>query len=344
MGDAAEKRRQIDVPGVRKAAVLMISLGTDVSSRIFKNLSEDEIEALSSEIAQVGTVDPDTKQGVLEEFYQMMLARGYISQGGLRFAREVLNKALGETRSDRIMNRVQGFGEGTSFELLRKVDPMTIANFLKNEHIQTIALVLANLDPTLTGPVLAKLPNKIQSDVAHRIATMDKPNPDVVHSIEQVLEKHISSDFEIVSGKVGGTKKVAETLNEIDSELWQDILEGMEEIDPEVAQEVKNQMFVFQDIILLDNRSIQELLKEIETKELAIALKAASEEVKEKIYTNMSKRAAEGLMEEVEYLGPMRLIEVEAMQQRIADTVRRLESEGRIIIAGRGGATSIIVE
>jgi flagellar motor switch protein FliG len=333
-----------DVTGKRKAAILLISLGTEVSSSILKKLTDDEIEAISAEIAKVGTVKPETKQAVLEEFYQMMLARGYVSQGGLRFAKEVLTKALGDSKTERIINRVQGFGEGTSFELLRKVDPLTIANFLKNEHIQTVAFVLANLDPGIAGPVLSKLPPEMQPEVAYRIATMDKPNPDVLPSIEKVLEKHISSDFEQITGKIGGIKKVAESLNEIDSELWQDILEGIEEIDEEVAQDVKNQMFVFQDIVLLDNRSIQEVLKEIETQELAIALKAASNEVKDKIFSNMSRRAADGLKEEIEYLGPMRLVEVEAMQQRIADTVRRLEGEGRIVIAGRGGATSVIVE
>ena len=279
-----------------------------------------------------------------EEFYQMMLARGYVSQGGIRYAEEVLTKALGKSKSERIINRVQGFGEGTSFEMLRKVDPATIANFLKNEHVQTIALVLANLDPSISGPVIAKLPAEVQPDIAYRMATMDKPSPDMLHAIEKVLEKHISSDFEQVTAKIGGTKKVAESLNEIDSELWQDILEGVEEIDADVAQTIKSQMFVFQDITLLDNKMVQEVLKEIETKELAVALKAASNEVKDKFFSNMSKRAATGLKEEIEYLGPMRLIEVEAAQQRIADTVRKLEEEGRIVIAGRGGATSVIVE
>ena len=330
--------------GRQKAAILLISLGSELSSQVLKMMSDEEIEVLSAEIARTGTVNTELKNAVLEEFYETMLARGYIAQGGMDFAREVLTKALGEHRTERILNRVEGLGEGTSFELLRKVDPETIANFLKNEHVQTIALVLANLDPSLTGPVIAKLPPELQPVVAYRIATMDKPSPEVLHAIEEVLEKHISSDFEQVATKMGGTKKVAEAMNEIDTDMWQDILEGMEEIDPEVAAEVKSQMFVFNDIVLLDNRSVQELLKEIETKELAVALKAATNEVKDKILSNMSKRAAEGLKEEIEYLGPMRLIEVEAAQQRIADTVRRLEEEGRIIIAGRGGATSVIVE
>jgi len=338
------KTLDAEISGRKKAAILLISLGADVSSEVFKHLSEEEIEAISSEIARTGTVSPEVKNAVLQEFYEIMLAQGFISQGGVDFAKEVLTKALGEHKTERILNRVQGLGEGTSFEMLRKVDPDIIANFLKNEHAQTIALVLANLDPSIMGPVIAKLPPELQPEVAYRIATMDRPSPEVLHAIEEVLEKHISSDFEQITAKIGGTKRVAEAMNEIDSEMWQNILEGMEEIDPEVAAEVKSQMFVFNDIVLLDNRSVQELLKEIETKELAVALKAASNEVKEKLLSNMSKRAAEALKEEMEYLGPMRLIEVEAAQQRIADTVRRLEEEGRIIIAGRGGATSVIVE
>ncbi|MBN1164718.1 MAG: flagellar motor switch protein FliG [Candidatus Krumholzibacteriota bacterium] len=333
-----------DMSGARKAAILLISLGDDVSSSIFKKLSDYEIETLSTEISQTGTVKAEEKQAILEEFYQMMRAQGYISQGGIGYAERILRKAVGDAKTERMLNRVQGYGEGTSFELLRKVEPLTIANFLKNEHVQTIALVLANLDSAISGPVLSKLPVEIQPEVAFRVATMDKPSPDMVKSIEEVLEKHISSDFEQVRGSVGGTKSVADALNEIDSEMWQDILEGVEDIDPEVAQEVKNKMFVFKDLELLDNRSMQEILKEVETKELAVALKAASETIKEKIFSNMSKRAAEGLREEVEYLGPMRLVEVEGMQQRIADVVRRLEGEGRVIIAGRGGATSVMIE
>ncbi len=344
MNKNANAAARSKVSGVRKAAILMISLGEDASSRVFKQLSDFEIESLSSEIAKTGTVTAEEKQSVLEEFYEMMSIHGYISQGGLNFAEKVLRKALGDAKTERMMNRVLGFGEGTSFEMLRKVEPLTIANFLKNEHVQTIALVLANLDPPLSGPVLAKLPGDVQSEVAYRMATMDKPNPDVLKSIEEVLEKHISSEFEHIRGSIGGTKTVADALNAIDLELWQDILEGVEDIDPQVAQEIKNSMFVFKDIELLDNRSIQEVLKEVESKELAIALKASSDSIKDLIYSNMSKRAAESLKEEVEYLGPMRLVEVEAMQQRIADVVRRLEGEGRIVVAGRGGATSVIVE
>ncbi len=332
------------VDGARKAAILLISLGEDVSSSILKNLSEYEIETISAEISKTGTVTPEEKQAVLEEFYETMGVRGYISQGGLSFAEKILRKALGDTKTERVLNRVQGFGEGTSFEMLRKVEPLTIANFLKNEHVQTIALVLANLDSSLSGPVIAKLPQEIQAEVTYRIATMDKPSPDMLKSIEEILEKHISSDFEQIRGSVGGTKTVADFLNEIDSEMWQDILESVEEIDPEIAQEIKNNMFVFKDLELLDSRSLQEVLKEIDTKELAISLKAASETIKDKIFENMSKRAAESLKEEVEYLGPMRLVEVEAMQQRIADVVRKLEGEGRIMIAGRGGATSVIID
>jgi flagellar motor switch protein FliG len=342
--ERAQKRDAEQITGPKKAAILLISLGTDVASRVFKSLSDEEIETLSSEIAQTGTVSADRTRAVLEEFYEVMLAQGYISQGGMRFAREALTKAVGEGKTERILNRVQGYGEGTSFELLRKVDPATIANFLKNEHIQTVALVCANLDATLMGPVLAKLPPEMQAEAAYRIALMDKPSPEVLHAVEEVLEKHISSDFAQVSGKMGGAKKVAEALNAIDAEVWQNILEQMEEIDQGVATEVKNLMFVFNDIVLLDNRSVQEVLKEVETKEIAVALKAATDAVKDKVFSNMSKRSSEALREEIEYLGPMRLIEVEAAQQRIADIVRRLEAEGRVIVAGRGGATAAIVE
>ncbi|MCD6380121.1 flagellar motor switch protein FliG [bacterium] len=330
--------------GVEKAAILLISLGPEVASKIYKKLSDNEIEALSTKISKIGTVKADRKGEILKEFYEMMQAQGYISQGGLEFAEEVLRKSVGDTKANRLLTRLQGFGEGTSFEMLKKVEPNTIANFLRNEHIQTIALVLANLDPAISGPVLAKLPTEIQGDVVYRIATMQRPNPEMLKSIEKVLEKHISSDFDQVTVTVGGTKSVADALNEMDLEMWQEILEDVEDINADIAQEIKQKMFVFKDLELLDNRSIQELLKDVETSELAISLKIASESIREKIFKNMSKRAALGLKEEIEYLGPMRLVEVEAMQQRIADNVRKLEGEGRIVISGRGGATSVMVD
>jgi len=335
---------ELENSGLTKAAILLISLGPEVASKIYQKLSDDEIEAVSSEISRTGTVSAEKKNRVLEEFYRMMKEHGYISQGGLDFTEQVLKKAMGESRAESLITRLQGFGEGTSFEMLKKVEPATIANFLKNEHVQTIALVLAHVSPSISGPVLGKLPEDIQGEVAFRIATMNRPNPEMLDSIENVLEKHISSDFSQIGVQIGGTKTVADSLNEIDVELYQDILDDIEDINPEIAQEIKQKMFVFSDIEMLDDRSVQEVLKEVETQELAIALKSASDSIKEKVFNNMSKRAGVGLKEELEYLGPMRLVEVEAMQQRIADTVRKLEGEGRIVIAGRGGTTAVMVD
>lgn len=329
--------------GYQKAAILTITLGPKSASAIYGHLNEEEIERVTAEIARLGTITADEKREVLDEFLQMMMAQKYISQGGLDLAQEILDKAVGKHKATAILNRMHGFGANTSFELLQKIEPATIANFLKNEHPQTVAVVLAHMDSRLTGPVLAKLPEEMQPEISYRIATMDRPSPDVLKVVEEVLNSYLSSDFNAMSEQAGGTKKVAEALNEIDREVWREILEGLEEFSKEVAYDVKNQMFIFEDIVTLDDKSIQELLKNVDTKELSMGLKAATDDVKDKIFNNMSKRAVSGIQEDMEYMGPVRVTDVEASQQRIVDVIRKLEEDGTIIL-GKAGGGAVMVE
>jgi flagellar motor switch protein FliG len=329
--------------GVQKAAIAIISLGPAAASSLYRHLSEREIEQVSAEIARIGTISPDEKQEVLDEFLQMTMAQRTISQGGLELAREILDKALGRNKANEIINRVLDFGEGSSFEILRKIEPLTVANFLKKEHPQTVATILAHMDSRLMGPVLEKLPPDLQAEVSYRVATLDKQSPEVIRVIEEVLKSSLSSDVSEIARQRGGTKKVAEALNETAPDVWREILDGIEEYSKEVALEVKNQMFIFEDIAELDDKSVQELLKNIDSRELAVALKAASDAIKHKIFGNMSKRAVEGIKEDIEYMGPVRLSDVEAAQQRIVDVLRKLEEDGAVILGGTG-AGAVMVE
>lgn len=332
-----------DRSGIEKAAILIISLGPKVASAIYRHLSDKDIERVTAAIARLGMISPEEKQKVLEEFLQMSVAQKYIAQGGMEMAQEILDNALGRYKANSILNRLHGFGEGTSFELLQKIEPITIANFLKKEHPQTIATVLSHMESQRMGPVLSRLPEELQSEVSYRVATMDTPNAEAVKVIEEVVNSYLSGQFSGEARQMGGTKKVADALNEIDPETWHEIIEGIEAMSQEVAQEIKNQMFVFEDIVLLDDKSVQELLKQVEQKDLALALKAASESIKDKIFGNMSKRAGLALKEDMEYMGPVRLTDVEAAQQKIVEVVRKLEEEGTVFV-NRGGSGTVMVE
>ena len=327
----------------QRAAALLVALGRDVSSEILKNMSETEIEKLTFEIANLKDIPADVERSVLEEAAQIFMARQYISQGGIDYARDVLEKALGRTKAKEILSRFEGSLRTTGFNLLKNIDPRQLINFIQNEHPQTISLVLTQLPAQQAAAVLSELSPELQAEVALRIATMEKISPEVVSEIETVLESQLETTETKGLSTLGGTKTVAEILNLVDLSAEKDILQALETENPELAAEIKNLMFVFEDIILLDDRAIQRVLKEIETRELTIALKATSEEVRKKILSNVSERVAAMIKEEVEFMGPMRLTDVEASQQRIVEAIRRLEEEGQIVVAGRGGKEEIVV-
>jgi len=331
-----------EITNKQKAAILLIALGPDASSQIFKYLREDEIDKLTLEIANQRKVPQEQKDKILTEFHQMLMAKDYISSGGLDYAREILEKALGTEKAVAIINRLTSNLQIRPFDFARKTDPAQLLNFIQNEHPQTIALIMAYLQPEQSGVILSSLPPDRQVDVAKRIATMDRTSPDVLKDVERILERKLSSLVTQDFTTAGGVDAIVEVLNRVDRTTERTIIENLEVQDPELAEEIKRRMFVFEDIVLLDDRSLQLVLREIESKDLALALKASSSEVGEKIYKNMSKRAADMLREEIQYMGPVRIRDVEDAQQKIVNVIRRLEESGEIVVA-RGKGDEIIV-
>lgn len=331
-----------DLTGKQKAALLLISLGPQVAAQVFKELSEEEVEQLTLEIANVRKVDSNQKDSVIDEFHDMCVAQDYISQGGITYAKDILEKALGQQKALDIINRLTATLQVRPFDFARKADPSQILNFIQNEHAQTIALVLSYLEPTQASVILSALPQEKQADVARRIALMDSTSPEVVSQVEQILEQKLSATVTQDFTSAGGIEAVVQVLNGVDRGTERTILDALEIQDPELAEEIKKRMFVFEDIVSLDNRSIQRVIRDVENADLMLALKVASEEVKEVIFRNMSKRMAETFQEEMEFMGPVRLRDVEEAQTRIVAIIRRLEEAGEIIIA-RGGGDDIIV-
>ncbi|WP_096435411.1 flagellar motor switch protein FliG [Alteribacter populi] len=328
--------------GKEKAAILLISLGPDVSAQVYKHLTEEEIEKLTLEIAGVRKVESDMKEAVLEQFHQLAMAQDYISQGGISYAKDVLEKALGESEAMSIINRLTSTLQVRPFDFARKAEASQILNFIQNEHPQTIALILSYLDSEQSGQILSALPQEVQADVARRIATMEGTTPEIINEVETILEKKLSATVTQDYTQAGGIESVVEVLNGVDRSTERTILDSLEIQDPELAEEIKKRMFVFEDIVTLDNRSIQRVIRDVENEDLQLSLKVASEEVKEVLFTNMSQRMAETFKEEMEYMGPVRLKDVEEAQTRIVSIIRRLEESGEIVIA-RGGGDDVIV-
>lgn len=328
--------------GKQKAAILLISLGPEISSQVFKHLKDEEIEKLTLEIANVRKIGNVQKEQVFSEFHQMCLAKDYISAGGLDYAKDILEKALGAQKALDIINRLTATLQIRPFDFVRKTDPAQLLNFIQNEHPQTIALIMAYLQPEQSSIILSALPAERQVEVARRIALMDRTSPDVIKDIEKVLERKLSSLVNQDFTSAGGVESVVDILNGVDRSTERTIIENLEVQDPELAEEIKKRMFVFEDIVLLDDRSLQLVLREIDNKDLSLALKASSGDVGNKVYKNMSKRAAETLKEEMEYMGPVRIRDVEEAQQRIVNVIRRLEESGEIVVS-RGRGDEIIV-
>lgn len=334
--------KQEDYTGVQKAAILMIVLGPERSSKIFKHLKEEEMEQLTLEIANTRNIAQTTKDAILDEFYEVCLAQQYISEGGIAYAKDLLEKAIGAERAMDVIGRLTASLQVRPFEFVRKTDPGQLLNFIQDEHPQTIALILAYLPAAQSAVIIGHLPPDKQSDVAKRIAVMDRTSPDVIKDVERVLEKKLASlvnqDYTIA----GGVDAVVEILNTVDRSTEKHILEVLEIEEPELADEIRKKMFVFEDILALDDKSIQRVLREVDNSELAIALKASGEEVQNVIFNNMSKRLAVMIKEDMEFMGPVRMKDVEEAQQKIVNIVRKLEDTGEIIIS-RGGGDDIVV-
>ena len=331
-----------DYTGIQKAAILLIALGPERSADIFKHLKEDEIEELTLEIANTRSVSPQVKEDVLNEFYQICLAQHYIAEGGIGYAKELLDKALGEDRAKEVITKLTASLQVRPFEFVRKTDPSQLLNFIQDEHPQTIAMILSYLTSAQAALVIGALPPEKQADVAKRIAMMDRTSPDVIKEVERVLEKKLSSlvnqDYTIV----GGVDAIVNILNTVDRTTEKHIMESLEIEEPELADEIRKKMFVFEDILLLDDRAIQRVLRDVDNADLGVALKAANEEVQNVIFKNLSKRLAAMIKEDMEFMGPVRMKDVEEAQQKVVSVIRKLEDSGEIVIS-RGGGDEIVV-
>ncbi|NUL40281.1 flagellar motor switch protein FliG [Leptospira interrogans serovar Copenhageni] len=328
--------KKTNLTGRQKAAVFLIAVGSEVSSEIFKHLREDEIEQITFEIARLDKITPEDKEKVLVEFNELMMAQEFISNGGIDFARGLLEKALGNQKAIDIINRLTSSLQVRPFDFIRRTDPQHLLNFIQNEHPQTIALILSYLDPQKASNILSNLPHTIQAEVAKRIATMDRVSPDVLREVERVLERKLSTLASEDYTSAGSIDSVVEILNLVDRGTEKTIIEALEEEDPELAEEIKKRMFVFEDIVLLDDRAIQKVMREVDNSDLAKALKSVDTEVQEKIFKNMSKRAANLLREDMDFMGPIRIKDVEDAQQKIVNIIRKLEDAGEIVVARAG--------
>jgi flagellar motor switch protein FliG len=331
-----------ELTGRQKAAIFLVTMGSDISSEIFKHLREDEIEALTFEIARLENVDSEERDKVLMEFQELMMAQDFITTGGIDYARELLEKSLGSQKAVDIINRLTSSLQVRPFDFIRRTDPTHLLNFIQQEHPQTIALILAYLEPQKASIILSSLPHEMQSDVAKRIATMDRTSPETLREVERVLEKKLSTISSEDYTAAGGVESIVEILNLVDRSTEKTIIESLEEEDPELAEDIKKRMFVFEDIVMLDDRAIQKVLREVDTTELAKALKSVDTEVQDKIFRNMSKRAATLLKEDMEYMGPIRMKDVEESQQKIVSIIRKLEEQGEIVVA-RAGEDELVV-
>ena len=328
--------------GIQKAAILLIALGPEKSASIFKHLKEDEIEELTLEIANTRSVSPQTKESVLNEFYQICLAQQYIAEGGIGYAKELLDKALGSDKAQEVITKLTASLQVRPFEFVRKTDPSQVLNFIQDEHPQTIAMILSYLSPAQSAMILGALTPEKQADVAKRIAKMDRTSPDVIKEVERVLERKLSSLINQDYTIVGGVDAIVGILNTVDRGTEKHIMESLEIEEPELADEIRKKMFVFEDILLLDDRAIQRVLRDVDNNDLAVALKGANEEVQNVIFKNLSKRLAAMIREDMEFMGPVRMKDVEEAQQKIVGIIRKLEDSAEIVIS-RGGGDEIIV-
>ncbi len=330
------------INGTQKAAILLIALGPEKSSMVFKHLKEDEIEELTLEIANTRSITPQIKDAVINEFYEICLAQQYIAEGGIGYAKELLEKALGSDKAMDVIGKLTASLQVKPFEFIRKTDASQLLNFIQDEHPQTIALILSYLSPGQASSIIASLTPDRQADVAKRIAMMDRTSPDVIKEVEKVLESKLASlvnqDYTII----GGVDAVVEILNAVDRGTEKHIMESLEIEEPELADEIRKKMFVFEDVLLLDDRAIQRVLRDVDNNDLAIALKGSNEQVQSAIFNNLSKRLAVMIKEDMEFMGPVRMKDVEEAQQKIVNIIRKLEDSAEIVIS-RGGGDEIIV-
>ncbi len=321
------------VDPITKAASIIIALGSDVSSEIYKYLRDDEIEELSYQITKMESIAPQTAQEIINDFYELCVTQKVIAEGGENYAKDVLTKAFGSERSNELMDQIKKSGRTQAFEFLKKVDYKTILMVIQNEHPQTIALILSYTAPDVASKILAELSPKLQVSVFQRIANLDRTSPEIIKIVENIMLKKLGSLASVDMVEVGGINYLAEVMNNVDMRTEKYIFDEISEITPELVDEIKKRMFVFDDIVYLDNMEIQSFIRECDTKDLTIALKSASEEISNAIFNNMSQRQKETIKTDMQYLHNVRMHDVEEAQQRIISVIRRLEESGNIVIS-----------
>ena len=328
--------------GTEKIALLMVALGNEVAAEVYKKMDDPTIEIVTLEIANLRKVTPEQRLSVLKDAQEVLLAREYMARGGVDYARDILERALGPERAHNLLTRITASLQVRPFDFMRHTDAQQILGFIQGEHPQTIALIMSYLEPAQAASIIGGLPATMQAEVAKRIAKMDRITPEVLREVERVLERKLSTvmgqDFTLA----GGIDAIVNIINSVDRATERNIMEHLEENDPELAEEIKRRLFVFEDIIKLDDRSLQRVLREVEMKELSLALKGATEELRGKFFKNMSKRASEMLKEDMDYMGPVRVKDVEESQQKVVNVIRALEDVGEIIIS-RGGEEDLVV-
>ena len=328
--------------GAQKAAVLLISLGPEISGEILRHLKEEEIEQLSLEIASLRKVHPEVRDQIFDEFVDMLAAQEYMTQGGMEYAQSLLEQGLGPEKARMILNRLTATLQVRPFDFARNTDPAQLLSFLQNEHPQTIALIMAYLQPEQAGMILSALSPELQIEVAKRLSRLDQTAPEVIEDVESILEQKVSAFVTHDTAHAGGREVAVEILNRVDRATERTIMAALEEDDPELAEEIRKRMLVFEDIITLTDRDVRLVIQQVDSKDWQYALKTASDSVKSKLFRNMSKRQVEAILEDMEFLGPVRLKDVEDAQQRVVAVIRRLEEAGEIVIA-RSGEDELVV-
>lgn len=332
-----------ELDGITKAAVLLLAVGPDDAGVLLKQLPQETVEAVTRELASLGRVPPELSAAVVEEFYTLTIASEYVNEGNLEYARQLLSNSLDSKMAERVLQQIQTQVQKKPFSFLQRADGENLLTFIQEEHPQTIALILCHLPHHKASEILVGLPMQKQIEVIKRVANMEQTNPDVIREVERGLESRLSNMLTQSMEKAGGVPTVAEILNLADRATEKTIMEGLEAEDPDLVEQIRRLMFVFEDILLVNDKGIQAVLKEIDNDELSLALKTASAELQAKIFSNMSERAAQLIKEDMQYMGPVRVSDVEAAQQRIVDVVRRLEEAGEVIIQGRGGDAELVV-
>lgn len=322
--------------GAQKSAVLLIALGVEAASAVLKRLDDNEVEQISVEIARLRNVSSEVVEEVLLEYRDLAMAQDYIAQGGVSFARQALEEAVGARRAEDILMKVEAAMEVSAFHLLQTVDTDQLTNFLRNEHPQTAALILSHLNPVKGSDIIKHLDPELQSEILYRLATMGKTSPEMLNDIENVIRDQLGSVFGAQLSVSGGVEQVAEILNGTSRNTERGILDSIRDRSAELADSIKQLMFVFEDLVNLHDRDLQRLLTEVEQNDLAVSLKASSEKLKKKVFQNVSERVADGIQEEIDLMGPVRVSDVEESQRRILETAQRLEDEDEIVLSRTG--------